>query len=207
MNNIRQIKNFITDNNNSKMIINQVSEQIGTFYFNLVNYFCEELDVTIDKEKSFETFEAQNLFMDKKINLYYSNNLKDVEKIINIKDKTIIISDYKVFKRYIKNILTINGYDYANDINYFIKDELKIANPDILEFCISNPHLTFSEISKYLVNKEGYVKDKTISEKNNFILEIRKELFNLKRNNENIKSVYEGLKKEVRYKKFNFLTY
>ena len=207
MNNIRQIKNFITDNNNSKMIINQVSEQIGTFYFNLVNYFCEELDVTIDKEKSFETFEAQNLFMDKKINLYYTNNLKDVEKIINIKDKTIIISDYKVFKRYIKNILTINGYDYANDINYFIKDELKIANPDILEFCISNPHLTFSEISKYLVNKEGYVKDKTISEKNNFILEIRKELFNLKRNNENIKSVYEGLKKEVRYKKFNFLTY
>ena len=207
MNNIRQIKNFITDNNNSKMIINQVSEQIGTFYFNLVNYFCEELDVRIDKEKSFETFEAQNLFMDKKINLYYSNNLKNVEKIINIKDKTIIISDYKVFKRYIKNILTINGYDYANDINYFIKDELKIANPDILEFCISNPHLTFSEISKYLVNKEGYVKDKTISEKNNFILEIRKELFNLKRNNENIKSVYEGLKKEVRYKKFNFLTY
>ena len=206
MNNIRQIKNFITDDNDSKMIINQVSEQIGTFYNYLINYFCEECKIRIDKEKSFETLESQNLFVDKKINLYYSNNLKDVEKILNIKDKAIIISDYKVFKKYNKKILTLSGYDYTSDINYFVKDELKINNLDILEFCISNPHLTFSEISKYLVNKDGYVKDKAISEKNNFILEIRKELFSLKRNNENIKSVYENQKKEVIYKKFNFLT-
>jgi len=206
MNNIKKIKNFITDDNNSKIIINQVSEQIGTFYNYLINYFCEEFKIRIDKEKSFEILEAQNLFIDKKINLYYSSNLKDIEKILNIKDKAIIISDYKVFKKYNKKILTLNGYDYTNDINYFVKEELKINNLDILEFCVSNPHLTFSEISKYLVNKEGYVKDKAISEKNNFILEIRKELFSLKRNNENIKSVYENQKKEVIYKKFNFLT-
>ena len=207
MNNVRQIKNFITDDNDSKMIINQVSEQIGTFYNYLINYFCEEFKIRIDKEKSFETLEAQNLFIDKKINLYYSSNLKDIEKILNIKDKAIIISDYKVFKKYNKKILTLNGYDYTNDINYFVKEELKINNLDILEICVSNPHLTFSEISKYLVNKDGYVKDKAINEKNNFILEIRKELFNLKRNSKNIKSVYENQKKEVRYKKFSFLTY
>ena len=72
---------------------------------------------------------------------------------------------------------------------------------------MSNPHLAFSEISKYLINSDGYVADRSISEKNNSILDIRKELFNLKRNGGNMKTIYENLKKEVRYKKFNFLIY
>ena len=62
-------------------------------------------------------------------------------------------------------------------------------------------------ISKYLINSDGYVADRSISEKNNSILDIRKELFNLKRNGGNMKTIYENLKKEVRYKKFNFLIY
>ena len=60
---------------------------------------------------------------------------------------------------------------------------------------------------KYLINSDGYVADRSISEKNNSILDIRKELFNLKRNGGNMKTIYENLKKEVRYKKFNFLIY
>ena len=63
---------------------------------------------------------------------------------------------------------------------------------------MSNPHLVFSEISKYLINSDGYVADRSISEKNNSILDIRKELFNLKRNGSNMKTIYENLKKEVK---------
>ena len=207
MNNISKIKNFLSDEKEDKMIINQVSDHIGTFYDNLITYYCDKFEIRILKEQSLENIETDNLFLEKKINLFYSNNLKNIEKIMKIKDKAIIFSDYKVYKKFAKNVLALNGYNYTKDINYYIKDELGIGNLDIKEFCVSNPHLTFSEISKYLVNSDGYVADRSISEKNNSILDIRKELFNLKRNGDNMKTIYENLKKEVRYKKFNFLIY
>ena len=122
-------------------------------------------------------------------------------------DKIIIISEYKVFKEYAKKILSINGYNYIKDITYYIKEELKIDNLSIIEFCVNNPYLAFSEISKYLINSNGYVSDTNITEKNDFILNLRKQLFNLKRNNRNIRYIYENIKKEATYKKFNFLIY
>ena len=207
MNNISKIKNFLSDEKEDKMIINQVSDHIGTFYDNLITYYCDKFKIRILKEQSLENIETDSLFLEKKINLFFSNNLKNIEKIMKIKDKAIIFSDYKVYKKFAKNVLALNGYSYTKDINYYIKDELGIGNLDIKEFCVSNPHLTFSEISKYLVNSDGYVADRSISEKNNSILDIRKELFNLKRNGDNMKTIYENLKKEVRYKKFNFLIY
>ena len=207
MNNILEIKNFLSDEKEDKMIINQVSDHISTFYDNLISYYCDKFKIRIVKEQSLENIETDDLFLEKKINLFYSNNLKNIEKIMKIKDKAIIFSDYKVYKKFAKNVLALNGYNYTKDINYYIKDELGIGNLDIKEFCVSNPHLTFSEISKYLVNSDGYVADRSISEKNNSILDIRKELFNLKRNGDNMKTIYENLKKEVRYKKFNFLIY
>ncbi len=207
MNNISKIKNFLSDEKEDKMIINQVSDHIGTFYDNLITYYCDKFEIRILKEQSLENIETDNLFLEKKINLFYSNNLRNIEKIMKIKDKAIIFSDYKVYKKFAKNVLALNGYSYTKDINYYIKDELGIGNLDIKEFCVSNPHLTFSEISKYLVNSNGYVADRSINEKNNSILDIRKELFNLKRNGDNMKTIYENLKKEVRYKKFNFLIY
>ena len=207
MNNILKIKNFLSDAKEDKMIINQVSDHIGTFYDNLISYYCDKFKIRIVKEQSLENIEIDDLFLEKKINLFYSNNLKNIEKIMKIKDKAIIFSDYKVYKKFAKNVLALNGYNYTKDINYYIKDELGIGNLDIKEFCVSNPHLTFSEISKYLINSDGYVADRSISEKNNSILDIRKELFNLKRNGGNMKTIYENLKKEVRYKKFNFLIY
>ena len=207
MNNILEIKNFLSDEKEDKMIVNQVSDHIGTFYDNLISYYCNKFKVRIYKEQSLENIETDNLFLEKKIYLFFSNNIKNVEKIMKKKDKKIIFSDYKVYKKFAKNVLALNGYNYTKDINYYIKDELGIGNLDIKEFCVSNPHLTFSEISKYLVNSDGYVADRSINEKNNSILDIRKELFNLKRNGGNMKTIYENLKKEVRYKKFNFLIY
>ena len=102
---------------------------------------------------------------------------------------------------------TISGYDYKKDVEYFIKKILSIDNFEILEFCINNPPLSFSEISKFLVNSEGYIKEMSINKEKNFILEVRKELNLLKRRESGAKSIYENLKKEVKYKKFNFLAY
>ena len=207
MNNISKIKDFIINENESKMIINQVSDNIGLFYTSVITNFCEAEKIRVVKNSSLEIIDSQNLFLDKKIKIFFSNNKSFVTKILEMNDKTIVVSDYKTFKQFTNRTLSINGYEYHNDIKNYIRNEHKVDDLNLIEFCITNPHLAFSEISKYLINSYGYIKDTGISEKNNFILDLRKELFDLKRNNRNIKSIYENLKKEIRYKKFNFLTY
>ena len=207
MNNISKIKNFIINENESKMIINQVSDNIGLFYNNLITNFCEVEKIRVVKNSNLEIIESQDLFLDKKIILIFSNNKNLVTKMLEINDKIIVLSDYKTFKQFTNRALSINGYEYQNDMKNYIRNEHKIDDLNLIEFCISNPHLAFSEISKYLINSNGYIKDTNMSEKINFILNLRKELFDLKRNNRNTKSIYENLKKEIKYKKFNFLTY
>ena len=102
MNNILEIKNFLSDEKEDKMIINQVSDHIGIFYDNLISYYCDKFKIRIIKEQSLENIETHDLFLEKKINLFYSNNLKNIEKIMKIKDKAIIFSDYKVYKKLLK---------------------------------------------------------------------------------------------------------
>ena len=207
MNNISRIKDFIINENESKMIINQVSDNIGLFYTSVITNFCEAEKISVVKNSSLEIIDSQNLFLDKEIKIFFSNNKNLVTKILEMNDKTIVVSDYKTFKQFTNRTLSINGYEYHNDIKNYIRNEHKVDDLNLIEFCITNPHLAFSEISKYLINSNGYIKDTEISEKSNFILDLRKELFDLKRNNRNIKSIYENLKKEIKYKKFNFLTY
>ena len=83
---------------------------------------------------------------------------------------------------------------------------LKINNDELLYFCKNNPALLISETSKYLINNNQYAKDQTLLEEKNHILNIRKSIFENKRNF-NIKELYLNIKKEVNYKKLSFLTY
>ena len=207
VNNIILIKDFLDGKNENKLIINQVSDQIGVFYSCLIDYLCSKSKIVIARDQNLETTKTQSLFIENNVFINYSNNKKDIDRFMKMNDKIIIISDYRVFKEYSKKILSVNGYNYIKDIRYFIKNEFKINNLNVLEFCINNPHLAFSEISKYQINSHGYISDATINEETNFILNIRKQLFNLKRNNSDTRSIYENLKKEVQYKKFNFLIY
>ena len=207
MNNIAIIKDFLDSKNENKLIINQVSDQIGVFYSCLIDYLCSKSKIVIARDQNLETTKTQSLFIENNVFIHYSNNKKDIDKFMKMNDKVVIISDYRVFKEYSKKILSVNGYNYIKDIRYFIKNEFKINNLNVLEFCMNNPHLAFSEISKYQINSHGYISDTTINEESNFILNIRKQLFNLKKSDSDTRSIYENLKKEVLYKKFNFLIY
>ena len=207
MNNIILIKDFLDGKNENKLVINQVSDQIGVFYSCLIDYLCSKSKIVISRDQNLETTKTQSLFIENNVFIHYSNNKKDIDKFMKMNDKVIIISDYRVFKEYSKKILSVNGYNYIKDIRYFIKNELKIDDLSVLEFCMNNPHLAFSEISKYQINSHGYISDTTINEESNFILNIRKQLFNLKKSDSDTRSIYENLKKEVLYKKFNFLIY
>ena len=178
MNNVLLIKKFIADETKSCLLINQVSEEIGFFYINFVKNESDIKNIKLNYKSNYTEEEVIDLFKAHEIDLYFSNNRKDINTLINSNNKCIIFTDYKNFKIFSSSILTVNGYEYQKDINYYIKKELKIDNSELVDFSKENPYLAFSEISKYLVNSKGYVKENKIKESHNFILEIRKELFN-----------------------------
>ena len=129
---------------------------------------------------------------------------KEFQGIINVGGPKI--SDYKNYKKYKKKYIVINGYDFEKDVKSYIYEYCKVNNEDLLNYIISQPYFTQSEINKYRVNKSGYLIDNGIKD-NNFILDIRKDIFVLKKNRYDIKKLFDFIKKEARYKKLNFLTY
>ena len=205
VNGVNSTIKFIEENTHSKLIINQVNEEIGLFYINLVEYEAIRKNVRLNYRERFLENTTNDLFIDNKIDLYISNNKKDIEKYLNSNNKSIIFTDYKNFKTYSKSVLSVNGYNYIGDIKYYITKILNINNLELIDYCINSPYLMFSEVSKYLINKSNYVKENKIKESYNSILEIRKELFKIKRNQGSPKEIYLNLKKEVMYKKLNFL--
>ena len=207
MNNIKCIINFITDKSNTKLLINQVNDKICFFYVNLIETEAKTKAIKLNYNEEFIKEAVNDLFVKEEIYIYFSNVKKNIEKCLKTNDRCIIFTDYKNFKVFANKVLTVNGYNYQKDINYYLKDIHLIKDSEIIDYCTSSPHLTFSELSKYLINSTNYIKENKIEEKSNYILEIRKNLFDLKKFNKSPQEIYNNLKLEVRYKKFNFLIY
>jgi hypothetical protein len=192
---------------NNYLLINQVSDEIGIFYLHVIQFFSTSSGININLNADLDNISTNNdLFELKKINVFNTTSTKKIDQILSSNDKSIVFSDYKNFKKYQKNYQTINGYNFSNDLKTFVKETLKIENQSLIEICIKNPQLILSETSKYLLNKDNYLKDMSIDFEVNKILEIRKKIFELKKS-DNIQKLFLAIKEEVNYKKFNFLTY
>lgn len=206
MSNIVKLTNYLKDNNSKSLVINQVSEEIASFYLTVIKYISKGLDLEINIDPKIEEIgHIDDLFNIERINIFKMPSIKNIEKSLN-KKKCIIFTDYKNYKKYQNTFESLNGYNYVSDIRYFLNNNLSIKNDDLINNCITNPQLTYSEFSKYLVNNKGYIKDISIAEQENFILEIRKTIFKDKKSRE-IKKIFFKIKEEAQYKKFNFLVY
>jgi hypothetical protein len=207
MKNIENISNFLRMEKNNYLLINQVSDEIGIFYLHVIQFFSTSTGININLNADVDNISTNNdLFELKKINVFNTTSTKKIDQILSSDDKSIVFSDYKNFKKYQKNYQTINGYNFSNDLKTFVKETLKIENQSLVEICTKNPQLILSETSKYLLNKDNYLKDMAIDFEVNKILEIRKKIFELKRS-DNIQKLFLAIKEEVNYKKFSFLTY
>jgi hypothetical protein len=207
MKNIENISNFLRMEKNNYLLINQVSDEIGIFYLHVIQFFSTSTGININLNADVDNISTNNdLFELKKINVFNTTSTKKIDQILSSNDKSIVFSDYKNFKKYQKNYQTINGYNFSNDLKTFVKETLKIENQSLIEICTKNPQLILSETSKYLLNKDNYLKDMAIDFEVNKILEIRKKIFELKRS-DNIQKLFLAIKEEVNYKKFSFLTY
>ena len=207
MKNIENISNFLSMKENNYLLINQVSDEIGIFYLHVIQFFSTSTGININLNADVDNISTNNdLFELKKINVFNTTSTKKIDQILSSNDKSIVFSDYKNFKKYQKNYQTINGYNFSNDLKTFVKETLKIENQSLVEICTKNPQLILSETTKYLLNKDNYLKDMAIDSEVNKILEIRKKIFELKRS-DNIQKLFLAIKEEVNYKKFSFLTY
>ena len=207
-NNIEKIKQFLSNRKNDTLLINQVDEEIGSFYELTIKEISKEIGIKINFNTDIiNPDETSDLFQEEKIYLYHLTNSKQIEGIAKENYRKIIISDYKNFKKFQKKLQTVNGYDYEKDMVYFFRNIYKINEHELINYCISHPYFTMSEATKYKMNKSSYLADSSINSTNNFILDIRKSIFGLKRSQIDIKKLFMMLKNEVKYKKFNFLVF
>lgn len=209
LNNINIIENFLSSKSNETLLVNSVSQEIGCFYETVIKNLSNKTDIKLkNNEYSKDNKTSSNLFENnKEIYIYYMTSSKQISEVSKMNFSKIIFTDYKNYKKFLNDFITINGYNFNEDIYYFLYNYLKIENQNLINFCKSQPHLTFSELTKYFVNDIGYKKDTSILSKDNFILEIRKSVFNLKRSEFDMKNLFLRIKDEVKYKKFSFLIY
>jgi hypothetical protein len=201
------IEKFLISNEDT-LLINQVNSELEIFYLSIIKYYADKKSIKINVDDNYETMGGEDdLFGQKEIKIYSITNTNKLSRALNSVKKKIIFTDYKNYKKINANFNSINGYQFEHDIVFFIRNELKINNDELLQYCKNNPVLLFSEISKYLINKNQYSSDQTLVDEKNHILDIRKSIFENKKNNFNIKNLYLNIKKEAEYKKLSFLTY
>ena len=202
---ISLLKKFIKSNEET-ILINQINENITNLYSYFIKFFADQQGIKINANFDTETKVIEDdLFGIKKIQIFSISSQSKLKSTIDLRDKKVIFTNYKNFKKIDSKIDKINSYQYEKDISFFIKEELNINNDELIYFCKNNPALFFSETSKYLINNSQYSNDQSLIEEKNHILDIRKKIFEIKRNNSGIKSLYQNLKKEAKYKRLNFL--
>ena len=205
-NQITLIKEFISSNEDN-ILINQVNDEIVLLYLGIINHYANYQGIKVIDTNTDALVAEDDLFGTKTIQAFSISNTKKLESLLDVHTKKIVFTDYKNYKRLNSKFICINGYQFENDINFFIKNELNIDNDELLNYCKDNAALLFSETSKYLINSSQYSRDRSIIEDKNHVLDIRKSIFEIKRNNFNIKNLYQNIKKEAEYKKLSFLTF
>lgn len=199
--NITSIKNFIFDDEvNDILLCYILNDELKLFYIYLIKYFCKKKDIALhlDKGKKF----TDDLFT-KNLQIFEITSEKIFLEISH--NKKIVFTNYNIFKKFQNYRYKLNSYFFKNDLNIFLKSYLNIDENYVFDRILEYPYLIYSELFSYKINKVESFINKDV--KNDFIINIRKDLFQLKRLDVDIKKIYFKLKDEVKYKKLNFLTY
>lgn len=200
------MKNFFLSEDKN-LLINQVNEELGEFYIGVLKNLSKEQSIRLVFQDIDSQLISHSLFEDVKIKLCKTTQSKKIEEAMLSYEKKIIITDYRNWKKYAGNCPSVNGYKFKEDLKYVLEDFFKISNKDLFNFCQQSPALAFSEINKYLINSKNYKSDVKIMSNENYILNIRKDIFSEKQQNKNLQKLFETIKREAIYKKLNFLTF
>ena len=187
-----------------KLLVNGVDEKISSFYIFILGFFSRKFSIPLSLNQQEN---SGDLFFNKEIKVLINPSTKEISNNLNSSTTIIFLTDYKNFKKFSKNITSLNGYQYQDDIKYFLEKTLNINNSNLLKNLFENPQYIYSETEKYLVN--NHYPENTIIDfvENDFIANIRKSHYKEKYNQPDILKLYKLIKKEYLYKKLNFLAY
>ena len=205
-NQVKLISEFVKSDENI-LFINKINENISIFYQNLLKTFALENKIVLKfDENNTSNFTSTDLFGSKEIKIFNHTSEKKIQDCLKIKIKKIIFCEYKIYKKFSNSYLSVNAYNYENDICNFLIGYCKINNANVIDYCKKHPEFIYSETSKFLINKNVSSFDQDAKNLINPFMEIRKSLNILKKNND-IKGIYKKIKEEAKYKKLSFLTY
>ena len=197
--------NLFLKSDEKNLLINKINEHIYLFYRDVFKYYANQLNFEISSEDYLKV--NDDLFDIKTLKIFSESSIKKIELLLTSNEKKIIFIDYKNYKKLNSKYSSINAYQYGGDMSYLLNNEFKIKNKDLLDNCKNSPAYFFSEISKYKINMGAYEKMTKDIEYADHILKIRKKIFELKKDKKDIINLFNSVKDEVKYKKFNFLVY
>lgn len=204
---IKKLNDFFETTLDKKLLMNEVNEEISSFYVFFLFYLTNNTATNLKIAQNLTQISNEaDLFGQQNITVFRTTNSRDINVLLKSNSKVIILTNYKNFKKYQSSQDSINGYNYLDDIKYLLKNIMKIEDMELINFCLNSPELIYSETSKYLVNSEGYLKEEGIIKLSNFIVDIRKSIFDSKQKVD-IRKTFYNIKKEALYKRFSFLTY
>ena len=188
----------------NKLLINGVDEKISSFYLFVLAFFSKKNSVPLSANQEENT---GDLFFNKEVRLLINPSTKEISNNLNTAKNIIFLTDYKNFKKFSRDVNSLNGYQYQDDIKFFLQETLKIYDKNLLKNLFENPQYIYSETEKYLANN-NYPENTIIDfVESDFISDIRKSHYKEKYNQKDIIKLYRLIKKEYLYKKLNFLTY
>ena len=188
----------------NKLLINGVDEKISSFYLFVLAFFSKKNSVPLSANQQENT---GDLFFNKEVRLLINPSSKEISNNLNTAKNIIFLTDYKNFKKFSRDVDSLNGYQYQDDIKFFLQETLKIYDKNLLKNLFENPQYIYSETEKYLANN-NYPENTIIDfVESDFISDIRKSHYKEKYNQKDIIKLYRLIKKEYLYKKLNFLTY
>lgn len=197
--------NLFLKSDEKNLLINKINEHIYLFYTDIFKYYANQLNFEISYEEALKVNDS--LFDIKTLKIFSESSIKKIELLLASSEKKIIFIDYKNYKKLNSKYSSINAYQYGSDMSYLLNNEFKIKNKDLLDNCKNSPAYFFSEISKFKINMEAYDKMTNDIEYADHILKIRKKIFELRKDKKDIINLFNSVKDEVKYKKFNFLIY
>lgn len=197
--------NLFLKSDEKNLLINKINEHIYLFYKDIFKYYANQLNFEISYEEALKVNDS--LFDIKTLKIFSESSIKKIELLLASCEKKIIFIDYKNYKKLNSKYSSINAYQYGSDMSYLLNNEFKIKNKDLLDNCKNSPAYFFSEISKFKINIEAYDKMTKDIEYADHILKIRKKIFELRKDKKDIINLFNSVKDEVKYKKFNFLIY
>lgn len=203
-NNIKTIESFFINNKEHNLFINIISDSVDIFYLYLLNHFAQKSNFKILKDPFLS--KNDDLFDHKYVAIFETKSSRTIEDLILAQGKKIIFTTYQQFKNYTKKYPSVNSYNYKEDIRNFILNTMGIENLIVIENIINSPEFIYSEISKSLVYNNTQ-KNIFPDLKEDPIVNIRREIYQSDKDGVNLVKKYNLIKKELLYKKLNFLIY